>query len=78
MMESRPKPFRFQPHQFEEEKLIWNFEGRWKDQVVVGKTGCVLHKKNQKLKEKIKNWVHNNLNKFEKKDQTIGGDSNNF
>lgn len=38
------KPFRFQPHRFEEKKLISLLQGWWEELKVTGNAGYVLHK----------------------------------
>lgn len=62
-----PKPFRFQPHWFSEADLMLSLETWWNSFEFSGNPGFVLHKKLKALKEKIKDWVKENLSKVELK-----------
>lgn len=57
------KPFRFQPHWFEENELMESFHSWWDDSNVTYK----------KLKNKIKQWVCARLEKIEHKFFSIKG-----
>lgn len=73
LVDTGPKPFRFQPHWFGEELLLSDLEGWWNEQVVDGDPGFILHKKIKGMKVKIKAWVRSNLNKVEKKIELLEG-----
>lgn len=73
IIKGRPKPFRFQPHWFEEPDLMQLIKPWWNEMQFSGNAGFVLHKKLKLLKGKIKAWVSKNLCKVEKKIESLEG-----
>lgn len=68
-----PKPFRFQPHWFEEKKLMEYLQAWWEETRVTGNADYVFHRKLKLLKDKIKHMVKENLGKVEKKTSSPEG-----
>lgn len=73
LVDGGPKPFMFQPHWFEEKKLISLLQGWWEESNATGNIGFVFHSKLKLLKGKIKHWVKENISKVEEKISLLEG-----
>lgn len=66
-------PFHFQPHWFEVMVLMNILETWWNESQVKVSPGFVFHAKLKALKERIKQWVHDNIGKIDEKISSLEG-----
>lgn len=57
------KPFRLQPHWFDELELMGSLKNWWEESNLSGNAGFLFHSKLKFLKVKIKAWVKESLGK---------------